>query len=386
MRVLTVSHYYSNHLGGIEIVAREVVNRLARAGMDVTWAASEPADPDADPGVRCLPMKTWNFSERFLDIPYPLWSTGSLFRLVRAVRKCDVVHIHDCVYLGSLVTFFTARVFGIPIVITQHIDFVPVPNRLVRALNWLSNRTITHWMMKQSGAVVFCSEKIEQYFCRFVRFNGRHHFIAKGVAPEFHPVDETERRNLRRELGLPETGRVLLFVGRFAAKKGLNHLRQLAPRFPDCRWIFVGWGKDDPARWNLSNVTSVGAHAHPELAKYYRAADLLVLPSVGEGFPLVVQEAMACGTPALISAETARPIANIEKYCYVSDLDLSSLEATLRHALAPGEGLRKRSQVADFARAQEDWNWDLSARRHHDLYLSLAPAISALLGRTSETA
>ena len=42
-----------------------------------------------------------------------------------------------------------------------------------------------------------------------------------------------------------------------------------------------------------------------ELPPLYQAADLLVLPSVGEGFPLVVQEAMACGTPALVGDETA---------------------------------------------------------------------------------
>src|SRR5207237_9060739 len=81
--------------------------------------------------------------------------------------------------------------------------------------------------------------------------------------------------------------------------------QRLAQELPQAQWIFAGWGPLDPAHWGLAHVAVHRNLSQAQLAPLYQAADLLVLPSVGEGFPLVVQEAMACGTPALVGDETA---------------------------------------------------------------------------------
>src|SRR4029077_19092998 len=98
---------------------------------------------------------------------------------------------------------------------------------------------------------------------------------------------------------------LFLFLGRFVEKKGLPVLRELAQRLPQVRLLLAGWGPIDPAAWGLPNVTVVRSPSTGELSALYQAADLLLLPSVGEGFPRSVQEAMACGTPALVGSETA---------------------------------------------------------------------------------
>jgi glycosyltransferase involved in cell wall biosynthesis len=156
-------------------------------------------------------------------------------------------------------------------------------------------------------------------------------------------------------------------------KKGLHILRELAGRLPDCQWVFIGWGPDDPAGWGLPNVRTLGAIPHAELPRYYRAADLLVLPSSGEGFPLVVQEAMACGTPALISPDTASGAAGVEQAALVCELGPEELAACLQDWLArPDDLLARRSVVARYA--QDHWDWDACAARYHELYRRLLPA------------
>jgi glycosyltransferase involved in cell wall biosynthesis len=157
-----------------------------------------------------------------------------------------------------------------------------------------------------------------------------------------------------------------LFVGRFVEKKGLSHLRRLAQQFPEVQWVLIGWGPEDPSQWRLPNVQSLGRVDHADLPPYYRAADLLILPSVGEGFPLVVQEAMACGTPALISDDTAPGSPGIETVAIVSPLQEDALAAAVRDFLqrrCQWDLLRRRS--AEYAR---QWSWDDCASRYGDLF------------------
>jgi glycosyltransferase involved in cell wall biosynthesis len=89
------------------------------------------------------------------------------------------------------------------------------------------------------------------------------------------------------------------------AKKGLEVLRNAALRQPNFTWAFAGAGPLDPRKWNIDNVRVYSELRGRGLAELYRASDVFVLPSTGEGFPLVIQEALACGLPVVCSAENA---------------------------------------------------------------------------------
>jgi glycosyltransferase involved in cell wall biosynthesis len=70
-------------------------------------------------------------------------------------------------------------------------------------------------------------------------------------------------------------------------------------------WVFAGWGPLDPKRWNATNVHVFSDLQGTSLADLYRASDVFVLPSTGEGFPLVIQEALASGLPTVCGIDTA---------------------------------------------------------------------------------
>jgi len=375
LSVLLVTHYYAEHRGGVEIVAGELASRLAHRGVRVEWAASRPAPPvAADEQVRPLPMATCNVTERRLGFPYPIWGPLSVLRMLRAVRRADLVHLHDSLYLGNAIAYVWARALGKPILVTQHIGEVPYSSRLLRGMLWTANHTLGRFVLGGSSQVVFIADKVQAYFSAFTKFRAPPRLIPNGVERGlFFPVDEPQRRQLREQLGW-ESGRpALLFVGRFVEKKGLRILRELAGRLPDCQWVFIGWGPDDPSGWGLPNVRTLGAIPHADLPRYYRAADLLVLPSSGEGFPLVVQEAMACGTPALISPDTASGAAGVEQAALVCELAPEKLAACLQDWLArPNDLLARRGVVARYA--QDHWDWDACAARYHELYRRLLPA------------
>jgi glycosyltransferase involved in cell wall biosynthesis len=370
MRVLIASHYFPEHRGGIEIIAGELAARLAERGVEVVWAASHEstaAGAPALPGVRRLPMPAWNVTERRAGFPYPLWGPLGLARLGRAVAGCDLVHLHDSLYQGNVAASLWARSLGRPVVVTQHVGEVPYSRRLIRGLHALANRTVARVVLGSSDRVVYYSPRVRDYFARLFRLRQPPAFIPNGVATgTFHPLGE-EGRLLRAELGWPADRPVLLFVGRFVEKKGLRLLRVMAERVPEAEWVFVGWGPEDPSRWGLAHVRCAGALPQAQIARYYQAASLLVLPSVGEGFPLVVQEAMACGLPAMISTETAGGAPGVEAVLDCLDLRVEDWVRALRERVgAPDELAARRAGVAEYAR--RNWDWDECADRYLALF------------------
>lgn len=362
-RILLVTHYYADHHGGVEIVAGELATRLAGRGCRVMWAASGPAPAGLPDGVVPLPMRACHLAERRFGFPYPLWGPGGLARLWRAVREADIIHLHDSLYFGNAAAFCMAKFLRKPMIVTQHVGAIPYRSPLLRGLLTAANHTVGRTVLSRSDQAVFIAEQVRRHFARFVRFRRQPLLWPNGVdGRRFHPVSADQRSRLRRELGLSERP-ALLFVGRFVEKKGLELLRPVVARRADCDWLFAGWGPLDPVKWGLPHARVVGRVEHERLAALYQAADLLVLPSSGEGFPLVVQEAMACGTPALITRETASGCPGIEDFAWLCEPRGDNIGRVFDEVLAVPDILqRQRPRVAAFA--AERWNWDECAARY----------------------
>ena len=356
LRVTLVSHYYPAHRGGVERVAGLLAERLAGAGIArIEWHAT---DCDASPSlaeVQCVPAAGWNGLERMLGIPYPVWSPAALRRLGRAAAAADVVHLHDCLYLPNLVAFIASRLAGRPVLVTQHIGFVPYRNALLRLLVAAANRVVGGYVLGRAEQVVFESETVRQYFGRFVRFRAPAQLVPNGVDTDLFVPAHGAATDVPR----------FLFVGRFVEKKGLPVIRALAERFPRVQWILAGWGPIDPAAWTLPNVRVARSPTIAQLLPLYQSADLFVLPSVGEGVPLAMQEAMACGTPALVGAETAAGCPGAPILCEATGVpdSVERWAARIESLLREPQTLREmRPRVSAFAR--EHWSWDQCVRQY----------------------
>jgi len=380
MRVVLVTHYYPAHRGGLEMVAGEIARRLAAGGdMEIVWFAS---DCDAAPTphgtrLRCRPAASCNVIETWSGVPYPLWSWTSLVRMIEEIRAADLVHIHDCLYFGNIVACAAAKIVGRPLVVTQHIGLVPFRNVALRLIHAVANRVLGKLILGGACRVAFIADGPRAYFERFVRFRNPPLTIANGVdARMFRPADRELRAAFRQRFGVHGNQSLLLFVGRFVEKKGLPLLRELTRLVPEALWLFAGSGPLDPERWAAKNVRVLRDLGQADLVPLYQAADLLVLPSVGEGFPLVIQEAMACGTPALVDAATAQACPEAAH--------LLSAEASTGPDAAQRWANRVRSLVqaggapdlgAKLTRfARETWSWETCASHHAQAMRECVPA------------
>ena len=241
----------------------------------------------------------------------------------------------------------------------------------------LMNFLITRPMLASASQVVFISEITIRAFAD-VKFRKPPRLIFNGVNTDvFRPVgDHSEKIAARRHFGLPLNATVALFVGRFVEKKGLNILRQAAEMEPDTIWAFAGWGPLDPARWELPNVRVFAGLSGATLAPLYRASDAFVLPSMGEGFPLVLQEALASGVPTICSAETvcadhrAAPLLHGVK---IDARDLKTTAAQLVEAVVTAINDNTPEQAAQRSRRSSEWySWARAVK----LYLALIDEVA----------
>src|SRR5262249_17840747 len=167
--------------------------------------------------------------------------------------------------------------------------------------------------------------------------------------------------------GLPLNKPIVLFVGRFVEKKGIHWMADICRVFRDVHFVFVGWGPLNPTSWGLENTSVFYSQPHHTLRRFYCAADLLLLPSTGEGFPLVVQEAMTCGLPCMFSRETARAIERRHELYLVTDLNLPALISGLRKSLQDLKELAQlRPSIIRFA--NDEWNWQKSAANYLSIF------------------
>lgn len=368
LRVLQVSAFFPAHGGGIEVVAGALASRMQAAGIKLHWMAGGPRAewPAGWPGATLEALPSWDPLERHLGIPCPLWSPASLVRLWRRVGEHDVVHVHDFLYLPTLAAMLFAALRGRPVVLTQHIGDIPYRSRTARGLLTGLNRSLGAFVLGRVAQAVFVGQPVQRYFESFVRVRRPPRLIPNGVDhTRFHPPATPPE-------GVPQ----LLFVGRFVEKKGLSLLSHCLD-LPEARWTFVGAGPLEPMAG--PQVRLAGRLGPEAVAEAIRSADLLVLPSTGEGFPLVVQEALACGTPVLVSTEVFEAFPSVDERC-VFHVELRgaaperALRERLQQVLADPPMLRAaRAAAAALAR---QWDWDLTVRRYADLYRGLAGAAS----------
>ena len=123
-----------------------------------------------------------------------------------------------------------------------------------------------------------------------------------------------EKQTLRRELGMAEE-KILLYVGRLTREKGMEALLHAIPALEKNVGVYFVGGEPTQAHLEfvrahgLENVHFVPFQKKEPLLRYYRAADLFVLPTHSDVWGLVVNEAMACGLPVIT---TDRCVAGLE--------------------------------------------------------------------------
>jgi D-inositol-3-phosphate glycosyltransferase len=356
-RIVIATHYYPPHTGGIELVARNHAQRLSALGHDVTVITSKvsPAETSGMDGtVRVIRIGALNPLEKY-GVPQPIFSPRLWWEAARAVRRADMVHAHDVFYLSSLAVGLAAKAFRKPLVLTQHIMYVPHKIGLVNVAQKAAYATTGRFLFGKSSKIFTLNDDVDAFLRSRSVPEHKIQRMPNGVDPElFFPPTAQQKKQARAKFGLPTTGHVVLFVGRFVAKKGFDKV--IAAHSKDYHLVLAGGETDQKLP---EGVTSLGKLPQADLAEAFRTADLFVLPSTGEGFPLSVQEAMATGLPVITTDDPGYASYNLDKSLVrlLPHPTKASVKAAIAELLQDPEQ-RKKMSAYSVKYATEHFTWD----------------------------
>jgi D-inositol-3-phosphate glycosyltransferase len=308
----------------------------------------------------------------------------------------DVIHSHY--WLSGLAAKELRRAWGAPIIQMFH-TLAQMKNSVATGpTEWESDRRIQGEAEVMSAAdrlVAATPLERAQMVWLYGASADKIAVVPCGVDLElFHSLPQAEAK---RHLGLSDSRRIILYVGRIEPLKGIDTLLRavalIAPDFPtwcdDLSLVIIGGAPGagaeqtnaelarlDRLRGELGLeelVTFSGAKDQDTLVYYYAAADMVVMPSHYESFGMVALEAMACGTPVVASkvGGLAFNVQDGQTGYLVPERDAPALAEKIRLLLCDEE-LRQRlgRQAARWARR---YGWPAIAAQIVDLYEEAQP-------------
>jgi glycosyltransferase involved in cell wall biosynthesis len=322
------------------------------------------------PHRECLP-EPWPATFRYVCGRSPIYSIGEQWEIARLSRRSLLLHCPHynapLLYRGNLV-------------VTIH-DLIHItdPNFKRTLAAWLYARPMFHLVARRAVCIIADSEFTKQQIVEHLAIPpSKIVVIYLGVSNHFRPHDRGQAfLRVSSLLGLDQP--YILFVGNLKPHKNAKTLLRAfaqicAHRDFDRQLLILGgdgkWKADlvnECVRLGIDAHTVFAPHVpHDDLPWVYGAAEILVLPSLIEGFGFPVLEAMACGTPVVCSRAASLPEVAGDAAEYFEPSNVDDLAGAIERVLgspARQDALRQKG----LERAKQ-FSWEECARRHLEVY------------------
>ncbi|MFZ9696460.1 MAG: glycosyltransferase [Ilumatobacteraceae bacterium] len=303
--------------GGMNVYVRELVSALAHAGLDCTtytraWRPGLPQVVGVEPNHRVVHIEAGDYDlpkDDLMSVIDPF--ADGVRDHIAASGGTDV--LHGNYWLSGIAGHRLKHELDLPLVMTFH-TFARVKAQGGDP-EPVSRENAESSIIGCTDAIcVSCTEEERQFRSLYGAPPGSIEIVAPGVEHAFFAPGE--RRGARHALRLANDEPVMLFVGRIQPLKGLDVAVETLARLADrrARLLVVGGASGNEGESEFLRISSlIEAHglgdrvdfvepqAHHILSTYYRAADVVIVPSRSESFGLVALEAAACGVPVVAS-------------------------------------------------------------------------------------
>lgn len=396
MRILTLTRgfYPAVEFGGPAISGYEVARRLAQRGHEVTVYTSNLRDRDTKlypgttermvDGIRVIYINSvWQYH-------YAAIGPDIIGYCRREMAGFDIVNIYGLREFFTLVVTGYARRHGVPYVL-QPLGNIPRYARshgMKVVYDALFQRTI----LKNAACLVARSEIEAAQMRELGMTRDKIAIVPNGVVlEEYQAVSDGD--GFRRRHAISSQEKLVLYVGRLAAIKSLDLLlAAFAQVNGNPRLVLVGPEvepeyarvlKEGAARLGIADrVTFAGTLDHTEAVAAYNAADLFVLPSATETYGLSAAEAIASGTPVVVTKGCGLARTVHERVGFAVEHEVGALRGAIQRLLTD-DALRAAMARRCGEVARTELSWDAAVDRLETVLARIAnppptPALARL--------
>jgi glycosyltransferase involved in cell wall biosynthesis len=321
--------------------------------------------------ARTLGMRT--------GVPNPLL----VMRLAQWIRDSKPDIIHTWMYHANLVGALAARLAGdVPVVWGIHHS--ALDSRIDKRRTVLVNRACALLSRKFPARIVCCSEASLHIHKKLRYAAEKLEFIPNGFDLEQVKPDPAARASVRAELGIPADAFLIGIAARFHPQKDhLNFIRAAAllrKKIPEIHFLLCGidvtWQNSQLAGWIKAAGIRECCHllgVRRDMSRLFSAMDIAATASLsGEAFPLVIGEAMACGTPCVVTNVGDSALIVDQTGIVVAPGDPDALAEAWRKLIEAGPELRGRLGIAARRRVQQHFALPAIVDRYQAIYARLA--------------
>ncbi|MGB5595111.1 MAG: hormogonium polysaccharide biosynthesis glycosyltransferase HpsP [Crocosphaera sp.] len=397
MKVLQILPSISLVYGGPSQMALGLSAALAAEGIDVTILTTNSNGDTGQPPLD-VPLGVPISQQGYQIIYFPCspfrrykFSLGLLQWLATHGKKYDLAHIHALFSPVTTAAATIARYQNLPYILRPLGTLDPADLKKKRYLKQIYGNLLERPNIAGAAALHFTTEEEGKISYRY-GVNTQDLIIPLGVSL---PDNLPPKGKTRESFDIPADIPLLLFMSRIDPKKGLNFLIAAAEKLIDrglkFHFVLAGSNPQDPVYENkikqqitdssLAEYTTITGFVKGELKLgLLQDADLFILPSYYENFGIAVAEAMAVGTPVIIS-QGVYIWPDVQSYLagWVTTLDVNNLTDIIESAILTSEervkrGVNARQLVAD------KYSWPAIAKQVIQGYIRSQKSASIPLG------
>jgi len=365
MKILrVVSDLYPAVVGGLGLHAHEMSKQQAKLGNEVTVYTSNTdrrLRNEFKDGYNIIRFKT------ILKIGGNSFMPMLFFKLFRTKNDFDIIHAHSHLFFSTNLCAFIRRLGSSPLVITNH---GLISQTVPMWVHKIYIPTVAKWTFKSADKIICYTENEKSLLVQLGIDSDKIVVIHNGTDTDIFFPREKKKNNDQ-----------ILWIGRFTPGKGVKYLIDafniLVKKNPGFKLFMIGRG---PLKENIEqkiqdlnlnkNIIIKEFILNSELPAIYQNSDVFVLPSLNEGVPRTVLEAMSCRVP-IVCTELPQLVSVVEGCGLLVPVeDSQALAEAISKIILDREVARKLGENGR-VKVVENYSWEDTVKKTVQLYEEL---------------
>lgn len=305
MKILQVCPYFYPYLAGQERYVLQLSKKLFKHGDHVEVFTTNHSNLPRFEVIENISVHRFNMISAPLNNPISI----DFLNAFNKMKSFDVIHIHNEHSFVSFMTCVYNIVLKKPIVLTCH-GQLKFGSSFKDLFEKLYSKTIGRFIFNSTTKIIALSKDDKNYIASFGIDDDKILILPNAIDVDYLEkcVSNSEIYNELRSKYADK--KLVLYVGRIIPRKGIEYLIKsigiVAQKYNDVLFILIGDGEYEQTAKQLCEDTGVSNHvlflsalSDESLFSYYKSAQIFILPSLSEGLPTTILEAMYFNTPVI---------------------------------------------------------------------------------------